>query len=213
MKKFILISGLLAAPLVFSGSAQAEGPNPNEVWVESIQAGGTGCPAGTYTQSISDDRQAFTLIFDEFFVELAGRRPVQRKNCQIDLALHVPNGWQFSIASFDYRGYAYLEPGIDAVQTAYYYFQGQGNSPTFYTQIGDGSSEFDDIYTISDTIGIESVVWSPCGATRNLQINTDLRVQRRNRRSQAYGYLSTDSIDGEFQTRHSWRFGFYWRPC
>ena len=180
--------------------------------IKKIKTGGTGCPNGTVTTSISNDQKAFTLIFDEFFVELAGRRPSQRRACQIDLTMKVPAGWSYSIGRFDYRGYGYLEPGVQGTQTALYYFQGSGQSDVFTTRFG-GNREFDDIYTVSDTIGINAMVWSPCGVNRNLQIKTDLRLQRRNSRSNAYGYLSTDSLDGEFKTKHKYKFWWQWRRC
>lgn len=199
---------LPVAALLYGSSLMAA----PKIKVQNIQTGGTGCPAGTVTQSVSQDKQAFTLIFDEFFVELAGRRPMQRRNCQIDLTLKVPSGWQFSIATFDYRGYAYLERGVEATQTAYYYFQGGQTSGMFETRIG-GNRDFDDVYQVTDTLGIASLVWSPCGASRNMQINTDLRLKKRSPRSNAYGYMSTDSIDGQFRTQYWFRFGTRWRRC
>ncbi len=34
----------------------------------------------------------------------------------------------------------------------------------------------DQDYQIRDTLGINTVVWSPCGAVRSLNINADLRL-------------------------------------
>ena len=209
MKTRILLKTLLPFCALALG-APAMGQN---LQIRNIQSGGTGCPAGTVTTSISNDKQAFTVIFDEFFVELAGRRPSQRRSCQLDLTMRVPAGWSFSIGQFDYRGYAFLEPGVTATQTAFYYFQGDGaNSRVFRTDLrGSNGKEFDDIYQLTDTIGLNAVVWSPCGANRNLQIKTDLRLQKRNRA--AYGYISTDSIDGEFRNVHQYKFYWQWRRC
>ena len=209
MKTSTLIKCLLPLSFLAFGGTSYSAPS---LKIKKIQTGGTGCPNGTVTTSISNDQQAFTLIFDEFFVELAGRRPSQRRACQIDLTMKVPAGWSYSIGTFDYRGYAYLEPGVQATQTAMYYFQGGSNSPTFTTRFG-GNQEFDDVYSVRDTIAIAAAVWSPCGVNRNLQIKTDLRLERRNRRSDAYGYISTDSIDGEVSTKYYYKFWWQWRKC
>lgn len=46
----------LAAP---AATTTAAGPNPTEVYINSISYGGTGCPQGTVGSFISADRQTF----------------------------------------------------------------------------------------------------------------------------------------------------------
>lgn len=46
----------IAAP---AATTTAAGPNPTEVYINSISYGGTGCPQGTVGSFISADRQTF----------------------------------------------------------------------------------------------------------------------------------------------------------
>jgi Domain of unknown function (DUF4360) len=43
---------------------------PGQVTINGITYGGTGCPQGTVSQFISDDKQTFTLIFDSYVAEI-----------------------------------------------------------------------------------------------------------------------------------------------
>jgi hypothetical protein len=56
--------------------AQAAGPDPSKVYIESIGYGGTSCPQGTVGQSISNDRTVATLIFDSFVASSGPTVPV-----------------------------------------------------------------------------------------------------------------------------------------
>lgn len=229
MKLYSVLSIILpAVTLNMAQSAFADGPPVNEVWIENLVTGGDGCPSGTVTESISDDRQAFTLIFDEFYAEVYDGRTMDTNFCQINMTLHVPQGWQYSLATFDYRGYAYLEEGVAASQRASYYFTGDGATTNFMTFIEHDGYDFDDLYQVSDTIGMQSVVWSPCGGSQralNVKVrlelfnkyhpilNPDAYHRRRNKDGVkgAYGFMSTDSVDGSIE--QVMRLGLWWQPC
>jgi hypothetical protein len=47
-----------------------------------------------------------------------------RKNCQINLNLQYPAGFQYSILSTTFRGYASIAKGVTGLQQATYYFSG-----------------------------------------------------------------------------------------
>lgn len=47
-----------------------------------------------------------------------------RKNCQLNINLQYPSGFQYSVLSTEFRGYADLQAGINGVQQATYYFSG-----------------------------------------------------------------------------------------
>ncbi|MGH9224732.1 MAG: DUF4360 domain-containing protein [Acidimicrobiales bacterium] len=74
-------------------AAQAA-PDPDAFYVETLGYAGTGCPQGSVGQSFSDDRTTFTMIFDVFVASTGPGVPVSesRKDCQVDLSLHVPPG-------------------------------------------------------------------------------------------------------------------------
>lgn len=102
-------------------------PDPDEVQIVGITYGGTGCPSSTVSSIISDDRTVMTLIFDEYVASIGPESGItdNRKNCQLNINLRYPGGFQYSILSADYRGYAYLEEGVYGTQKSTYYFSGQ----------------------------------------------------------------------------------------
>jgi hypothetical protein len=154
---------------------------------------------------MSDDAKAFTLLFDSYVAEAGPGMPLSlaRKNCQIAVDLRFPQGWSYSIFTVDYRGYARLDPGTSGQQVSSYYFSGQsktGNLRTTYY----GPAERD--YQIRDTLGIDALVWSPCGVNRALNMNTQVRVSATGRQR---ALMTIDSIDGEL--KHV--YGIQWRRC
>jgi len=182
------------------------GPNPNEVYVQSITYGGSGCPQGSVATSFSDDRETFTMIFDSFIASIGPGVPVteSRKNCQINVNLHIPQGWSFSIASADYRGYVQLPKGVTATQKSIYYFQGEVAQVSANCNfIGPVSKD----YLVHDEIPLNSVVWSACNVVRPVNANTQVRIN--NIPQGATAMVTTDSIDGKI--KHI--LGFQWKKC
>src|SRR5262245_50167374 len=94
--------------------AYAADPNPAEVYLQSISYGGTGCPQGSVANTFSADRKAFTLIFDKFVASSGPGVPITetRKNCQLNINIHVPQGFTYAVHTFDYRGYVQLPAGV-----------------------------------------------------------------------------------------------------
>lgn len=68
-----------------------------------------------------------TLIYDAYVASIGPNIPVteQRKNCQLTVELEYPGGFQYSILSADYRGYANIEKGISGTLKSTYYFAGK----------------------------------------------------------------------------------------
>lgn len=195
-------AGLAIAMLSSSAFAQT----PEHVRIRSISYAGSGCPAGTVSQNVASDLKAFTLLFDSYIAETGPGVALReaRKNCQIAVDLQFPSGWSYSILDVDYRGYASLERGVTGEQQSAYYFQGQARTATLKS-VFRGPTQQD--YQIRDSLGLEAVVWSPCGASRALNINTQVRLTSTNRF--ASGLLTTDSIDGEL----THVYGVRWRRC
>lgn len=182
-----------------------EAPDPNQVHIAALRYGGTGCPQGTVADLLSPDAKAFTLLFDAYVAEAGpGLSLTQgRRNCQIVVDLRFPQGWSYTIFQVDYRGYARLDSGTSGVQRTNYYFQGQAMGPalqsTFYGLM-------DKDYQIRDTLGVSALVWSPCGVTRALNLNTQIRVSARGSRR---ALMTVDSIDGALEHL----YGIRWQRC
>ena len=203
LKKGGLALGALG--LISSGSAYALAPD--SVSIRSINYAGSGCPAGSVAEDISPDYQAFTLMFDSYIAEAGPGVSFRegRKNCNINLSLDFPQGWSFAIMDVDYRGYVYLDRNVTGSQTSRYHFQGDRRTATLQSTY---RGPIDQDYHIRDTLGLQSVVWSPCGASRSLNINTAISLNNRRNRNGG-GLMTTDTIDG--QLTHV--YNIKWRRC
>lgn len=200
--KFGKIACGLAA--VVSFAAYADGPDPNQISVNNLTYAGTGCPGGTVAMDISEDAQAFTLLFDQYVAEAGPGvlRSENRKFCQILINLHVPGGWSFSVMDIDYRGFAQLDAGTFGEQVSEYYFQGR-RGPAFMTQL---RGPYNSDYIASDNIPVQDMVWSPCGEDRAMNIKTQVRANAMGSRR---ALMTVDSIDGELRQIYH----LQWRRC
>ena len=200
-----IVKTLAPAAIFVSSAAMAA---PQDVYIKNIAYNGSGCPIGSVAENLSSDKQAFTLTFAEYIAEAGPGLSLRdgRKNCQITLDLHVPQGWQYSVGTFDYRGFVVLDRGMQAKHTTSYYFQGQGRTGRFQNTM---NGAMDEVFQFRQRVGLESFVWSSCNAERALNINTAISVRRKGGSRRAEGIIGTDSADGSIQ--QIW--GIRWRRC
>jgi len=170
-------------------------PDPTQVQIKGITYGGNGCPKGSMSYQISQDRTIVTLLFDSYIASVGPGIALteSRKNCQLNVDITYPGGFQYSILSADYRGYAALQSGVQGTLKSTYYFSGQ-TAQTSTTYIFKGPLTGD--YLKHDEADSTSVVWSPCGAEGMLNINSQVRLESSN--TSATGLLTTDSTDLKF---------------
>ncbi len=169
--------------------------------------GGNGCPAGSVSAVLSTDAKTLSVVFDEYQVEVSGRTRIARKNCDLQIPVHVPSGWSFSVIQLDYRGFNSLPAGSRSELVADYFFAGNGaGNSVRYSKTFTGPK--DDDYLFTNQLGIEATVWSPCdGADPILRAKTDLRLYGNARGDQA---LSTvDSVD----IKSGLIYQFQWKKC
>jgi len=127
-----------------------------------------------------------------------------RKNCQLNIDLQYPSGFQYSVLSTEFRGYAALAAGVNGVQQATYYFSGSSaQASTSTTFKGPSSGD----YEVTDAIPFTSTIWSPCGAALPLNINSQVRLTETV--AGASGLLTQDSIDGKV----TFVVGVQWQKC
>ncbi|MYY10946.1 DUF4360 domain-containing protein [Streptomyces sp. SID4919] len=81
--------------------------------IEVATVNGSGCPTGTAAIAVSPDSTAFTVTYSDYLAKAGGPSlPTDfRKNCQLNLIVHVPNGFTYAVMGVDYRGSASLERG------------------------------------------------------------------------------------------------------
>ncbi|MFB9907356.1 DUF4360 domain-containing protein [Allokutzneria oryzae] len=209
MMKKLAVAGMALSLISIPAVAQAEiTPPPDKIVIELATVNGSGCPAGTAAVAVSPDNTAFTVTYSDYMAQVGPQaKPTDfRKNCQLNLKVHVPSGFTYAIAQSDYRGFANLARGATAVQQANYYFQGM--SPTVVSK-HNFSGPLDDNWQTTDKVDIASLVYAPCGEKRNVNINTELRVNKGTSDPNATSFMAMDSTDGSITTTYH----FHWKTC
>ncbi|MEJ3741875.1 DUF4360 domain-containing protein [Actinomycetes bacterium KLBMP 9797] len=201
---------LVASPASAIGFLDLPVPPPDdEIVIDVVTVNGTGCPPGSAAVAVAPDNTAFTVTYSAYMAQVGvGAKPTDlRKNCQINVAVHVPSGFTYAIAKADYRGFAALENGATAMQRAQYYFQGMSQTAVVTHPF---RGPFLEDWFASDETDIASLVYHPCGAMRNLNINTELRVAAgTSDPTKTTSFISMDSTDGSIKTIYH----FTWRHC
>ncbi|KAI9163996.1 hypothetical protein HJFPF1_05631 [Paramyrothecium foliicola] len=206
-----LVPALAAASPVLNPVFGGAGPDPKLITIQGVSWSGNGCPQGTVSTSISTDRTVVTFGFDQFQTYIGPGIPFaeRSKNCQLHLNLKYPGGFQFAIVESTYHGYAILEKGVKGDFFSTYYFS-QDAAATTTTRVsiqGGGVWEAGQVYTKQDQIPTASVIWSPCGANGNLNINNRIGLTTTN--TTAYGSITDDDATVAFTQQ----LNMQWRPC
>jgi hypothetical protein len=184
-------------------------PPPGQITISIVTVNGSGCPAGTAAVAVSPDNTAFTVTYSDYLAQVGvGARPTDRyRNCQLDLSVHVPQGFTYAIASADYRGFADLATGAIGTETANYYFQGNPQTtPLSHPFNGPYTDNWEGV----DTVPVAALIFAPCGAQRNFNVNTQLLVNPGTSDTHTTNsFMTMDSTDGSVTTIYQ----FAWEQC
>lgn len=211
----------LTALLLLNLSQQAIAQTPPGVRIQSLQAVGSGCPAGSYGGSISPDGQTFSLLLDNFAASSTMQNPIVRLNCELKVNFFVPRGWTFAIVSADYRGFAYADPGTVAVHQALYSFDGSKprnerpgyqNGGSYSFRVQEFRGPYNDNYYIRHDLDPRVAPWAPCNdlEAQTLFITTYLMARNMNLSSLVEAQITLDSIDGQVQSQ---KYKMAWKQC
>jgi hypothetical protein len=207
----ILVAGAAAlslfSPLAAPWDDGANPPPTDRIVIDVVTVNGTGCRPGTAAVAVAPDNTAFTVTYSEYLTQAGyGTKPTDgRKNCQLNLRVHVPQGFTYAIASAQYRGFKHVEKGATGLQKANYYFQGDALTGTKEHPIKAGEAD----WQFNDEVGVDALVWSKCGAERNLNINTELRVSAGTSDKKSTSFINMDSTDAAINTIYH----FAWEKC
>ncbi|MFJ3230007.1 DUF4360 domain-containing protein [Streptomyces sp. NPDC086787] len=210
----LLLSSAVAAllttalPATHDSSPIFDNPPPDRIVIDVATVNGSGCPQGTAAVAVSPDNTAFTVTYSDYLAQVGGNSDPTafRKNCQLNLIVHVPQGYTYAVASVDYRGFASLQRGASAMQRASYYFQG---SPSTAFRNHPVNGPYNDDWQATDSTDWDQLVWAPCGVLRNFNINTELRVNAGSSSPSKVSFMTMDSTDGEISTVYH----FAWKVC
>ncbi|HAJ62203.1 MAG TPA: DUF4360 domain-containing protein [Cyanobacteria bacterium UBA8543] len=171
---------VLVAAIVMSAAA-AISPALAQQTVQILGAtyGGTGCPGGSASVSVSPDGQELTILFDRFVAQ--GNISTQtRKSCNLSIPIKVPQGFQISLYDADYRGY--VAPGTIGNLRAEYFFAGT-RGPVFSRTFRGETN-----YNVRDRLATVADVWSRCGDSINMRVNAAMTAS-------GAGSATVDSFD------------------
>jgi hypothetical protein len=165
--------------------------------------GGTGCPAGTASVTLSPGEDAVSVLFDQFVTE-AGRttgRRLDRKSCNLSIPVSVPNGYSIAVFQVDYRGFnAVPRGGYNKFDVEYFWAGSRGPmfSRTFYGPLNDN-------YTITNNLVAQTLVWTPCGASVNLRVNASMMSMANSSMEQTVGTVDSADISSGLIYHIQWR--------
>lgn len=197
--KMLLVSIASLGALAMAAPASAQG---DSITLGVPGYGGTGCPEGTVSSTLSPDQKSLSLIFDTYQVSAGGTtgRSFDRKSCNVAIPVHVPQGESVSILAVDYRGFNHLAPQAASQFNVEYFFAG-GRGPSFRRSFyGPADSD----YTITNNIVASAFVWSPCGADVNLRTNSSMRVNTSNN-AEAMATVDTEDVNAAIVYHLQWR--------
>ncbi|KAL1793186.1 hypothetical protein ACET3X_008168 [Alternaria dauci] len=80
-----------------------------------IDLEGSGCRPGDASVMLASDNSAMTIIFDNFSAAGGPKNgdASTRAFCRVNIGMTSP-GWAFDVSSADFRGYVYIEKGVEA---------------------------------------------------------------------------------------------------
>jgi hypothetical protein len=156
---------------------------PPKVTIQgNIATGGSGCPEGSASATVSPDGQELSILFDKFVAD-ATKPAESRKSCNLAIPIKVPAGYQVSLYTVDYRGY--IAPDTTGKLRVEYFFAGQ-KGPV-YSKTLTGETDY------TETQELLASSFSACGDSVNMRVNASMVAKGK-------GIATVDSLDLAHQT-------------
>ena len=164
--------------------------------------GGTGCPAGTVSVTLSPDAKSLSLLFDQYQVAVGGDtgKSFDRKSCNIAIPVRVPQGLSVSVLKIDFRGFNHLPKSATSQFNVEYFFAGT-RGPAFQRRF---NGPLDEDYLINNELTVQAIIWSGCGADVNLRTNSSMRVQTTGNR-EAMASIDSEDVSAGIIYQLQWR--------
>ena len=198
--RFSLPATILSLCAVFAAASPVPepipGPNPNEVYIEQVSPAGSGCPIGTAEVHFLNGTDIAIDFDDHFCIP-----PSLTKNCNINFRVHYPQGYTFALFQTEYLGHVKLNPKCQAILESGHWFAGFA-PPISYHHVWTGPISQN--YDITNSIAQEEWVWSPCGASTTLNVNTRISLS-----ANGCGSICVDEIKEKVRTL----FRIQWIKC
>lgn len=192
-KNILLFSAIVLSAPVFAA---------DDISLGQPGYGGTGCPAGTVSVTLSPDAKSLSLLFDEYQVAVGGetRKSFDRKSCNIAIPVRVPQGMSVSVLKVDFRGFNHLPQSASSQFNVEYFFAG-ARGPAFQRKFRGPLNED---YLINNELTVQAMVWSDCGVDVNLRTNSSIRVQTVSNR-EAMASIDSQDVSAAIIYHLQWR--------
>ncbi len=196
MKKLLALAALLI------GGAFATIAHADDIALGTPGYGGTGCPDGTASVTLSDDQKSLSILFDQFVVEAGGttNKSFDRKVCNIAIPVHVPQGLSVSILAIDYRGFNDIPAGAKSTFGVEYFFAGI-KGPSFTKNF---TGPVSDDYLVHNDLQANALVYSKCGTDVILRTNPSIRVQTVQNKD-ASATVDSEDVNAAIIYKLSWK--------
>ncbi len=190
-----------------------EAPNQDSESVPGVSLGsptygGTGCPQGTVSTTLSPDLRTLSVLFDSYLAEAGGDvAPKEvRLRCSVKIPVQVPAGYRVQVVKIDYRGFVSAPKGSVGVVGAGYIYSSEENpktvSPRRFKKRFKGPREKN--FLLSSVV--KGPHWSPCGKSFDLVAESVLRLRARAKPA----LITIDSMDAVQRPVH---LGLRWKKC
>ncbi|GBG71757.1 hypothetical protein CBR_g9165 [Chara braunii] len=195
---------LLLILLQLAAHGYAVSPPPGSVKIVGSTYNGDGCPNGSTVIVVSEDAQALTVMFSNFTASTDPPISNQRKQCTVGVKLSYPQGFTFSLGDIILRGYAKLDAGVKGVARTTYYIAGLTGTGK---ATGPLEGPMDDNFEVPSNFVSPAI--SQCNTTRDLNINSEVRVVPGRFVPKRSGLITVDSTD----LKLTQIFSFSWQAC
>jgi hypothetical protein len=187
--------------------ARDEKPNPNEVFIASASWAGTGCPPGSVSADLGEAATLLSLSFSKYVAKTGKNTQPgdERRNCNVRVKLHYPQGFTYTLSTTDYRGHAKIPAKCKGTLSANYFFSGQQQTATAKHDFWPVQ---DKDFLVTTDVAVASLVWSKCGVTGGPLFNINSVVQLQCKKDQD-AYLELDTQD----TKFNMKFHIQWKKC
>ncbi|MGV6808891.1 MAG: DUF4360 domain-containing protein [bacterium] len=188
----MVLSSAVLGLTMLSGNASANDP----VYFKApINFAGTGCPAGSVAVT-GEFTDTLSILYDQFDAGKDSTSGKRRAACSFAVPVHVPQGYQVSVLTADWQGYAEGRAELKRK----YFFAGEPHVPTQTNRINSHNGK-DFLYR--DARIHESLSFSKCGEDKILRINSSVKAKG------GSSYIAVDTAD----LKNTVQFQLQWKRC
>jgi len=193
MKRAVVIVGIAVAACFGPVGAQAE-QDPT-LSIQSVQYKGSGCPQDSVDVSVNDDGSSFTVAYDAYKASVGpGIAPAEaNKYCSLQLDVRVPQGWTFTVGTFDMTGFAELPDNVKGLQKAIFSYDWSEEASASRVEF---EGPLDQGYAAHDIMSLTPLPPRFCDGAVSLSVDTSIRISPGDGQA-GQGQLSTQSPDGK----------------